>query len=202
MPVHKENDARLFGFKSKRIAVWAVAVAALVFLEVLGCQKKYTAAPLAPPILTPIPTITFTPPALPNPNCAEVPIVDLTGYVNRAPYYGNILSSTDRFSDTTAGSAGIGSPDDLFVFTVFQTAYYNISLCGSADMWDSVMYLRTQCDDQATDVAYNDDACGVLSQLEVTLTPGVYYLIVDGLSKPDPTGAYQLTITSGPTPVP
>jgi len=177
-------------------AAGALLMGMVVFLAFLGCQKPYTTPALA------VPTPTFTPVTGPTANCAEVPKHDLTGYVNRpVTYIGDTSLSTDRFSDTTFGSAGVGAPDDLFIITVFSTAYYTFSMCGPTPTWDSYMALRTHCDDQATDVSTNDDACGTFSMIQTTLTPGVYYLIVDGLGSSD-MGAYQLKVTAGPTPVP
>ncbi len=187
-----KTTRRLF----RRVAASLLFTASFLCLASLGCEQKYIQAPLAPPVPTFTPTVTFTPPAGPNANCALVPIRDLTGHVNAFPVLGDTTASTDNFSDLN----GVGAPDDLYVFTVFQTAYFNFALCGSAN-WDSFIYLRTQCGDSGTTLASDDDGCGSnLSQIFTILDPGVYYLIVDGLGTS--TGAYQLQVTAGPTPTP
>ncbi len=50
--------------------------------------------------------------------------------------------------------------------------------------YDTVLHVRSTCDDEATEIACNDDGdFGVLSQLSLgRLEPGVYYLFVDGFA--------------------
>jgi hypothetical protein len=180
-----------------RIGASAVFVASFLYLASLGCNQKYSMSPLAAPVPTLTPTVTFTPPAGPNAACALVPIHDLTGDVNHGPVLGDTTTSSNNFNDYGNGS---DAPDDLYVFTVFQTAYYNFAMCGGSN-WDSFLYLRTQCGDPGTTLASDDDGCGSnLSQIYTILDPGVYYLIVDGLGSS--AAPYELRVTAGPTPTP
>ncbi|MEZ4366880.1 MAG: hypothetical protein R2939_11395 [Kofleriaceae bacterium] len=57
---------------------------------------------------------------------------------------------------------------------------------------DTVLYLRSVCQDTATEIACNDDAGGVTSELIAAVDPGVYYLVVDG--GPGVFGNFSLSV--------
>jgi hypothetical protein len=150
-------------------------------------------------------TLTLTP--VPTNHCASAPIQDLTGRINGAPVAGDTSASADDFSDAGLGAGG---PDDLYQFSLVHPASVTISLCGSS--FDTLMYLRSVCEDGRTTIAFNDDSndCGlgsVQSRIVAMLDAGLYYLVVDGYGSGD-AGAYQVDVTASgdplwtPTPTP
>jgi hypothetical protein len=100
--------------------------------------------------------------------------------------------TTAGYTDDYAGTclADAGAPDVVYRFTSWgdDTAIL-VSLCGSA--YDTGLYLL---DAAFNEIACNDDACGLQSELIVVLPAGGqdYYLVVDGYSSA--AGDYDLTI--------
>ena len=88
------------------------------------------------------------------------------------------------------GNAG---PDNFFF--IENTVPGNIttfSLCGGAT-WDTYLRLFDMCptDPGAVELAYNDDFCGLQSELTYTLDVATYWLVVEGFGSN--SGVYTLT---------
>jgi hypothetical protein len=120
-------------------------------------------------------------------NCSNAFVVTDLG----ATYVGNTCDFCDD---------GFDHPSkDVVYYVEFTEDYYgSISLCGST--FDT--YLELYADDCATMVAYNDDYCGVQSQLDFCDTPlpaGNYFIVVEGWGSY--CGDYILTFPSCPTEV-
>jgi hypothetical protein len=101
---------------------------------------------------------------------------------------GTTVGRANNFVACLANTA----PDVIYSFTPTTTAAYAISLCGSG--YDTALELRTggACPG-TTNVACNDDACGIQSHLVATLTAGTtYFIIVDGFASE--SGAYILSV--------
>ena len=102
--------------------------------------------------------------------------------------------------DTTGATdwCGNASGDAHFSFTANEAGDYTISLCNGATVFDTYLRLYDDacCGNQ---IAYNDDSCGVVSELTTALTAGTYYVHVEGYSSNE--GYFDLDITcSGGTP--
>ena len=66
-----------------------------------------------------------------------------------------------------------------------------------ANQYDTLIHLRTACDDPATELACNDDFNGLASQISMPrLDPGTYFLMLDGFAAR--AGAATLRVTVNP----
>ena len=84
------------------------------------------------------------------------------------------------------------SEDRVYAVTVTDACSYTFSLCGSS--YDTKMYLTSAlCG--GTTLASNDDYCSTQSQFTVALSPGTYYLDIEGYA--GACGNYTLNVTSG-----
>ena len=98
------------------------------------------------------------------------------------------------------GSCGGAGPEDAYVASFDEAGTVCISTAGSD--FDTLLYVRTGCDDPDSEVACNDDrAPGQLqAQLEIDAQAGTdYYIFVDGFG-PGSVGDYSLAIAAGPCP--
>jgi hypothetical protein len=90
---------------------------------------------------------------------------------------------------------GNAAPDNFFF--IDNTVPGNIvtfSLCGGAT-WDTYLRLYDNCptDPGAVQLAFNDDFCGLQSEITYTLDVATYWLVVEGFSSG--SGAYTLTVS-------
>ncbi|MBI5487350.1 MAG: hypothetical protein HY905_08460 [Deltaproteobacteria bacterium] len=118
-----------------------------------------------------------------------------------APGSTTVSGDTCTLSPDAAGTCGGGRSDGVYWFTVGTTRTVSFSTCSAATTFDSMLYLRSDCDDGSSELACNEDdaTCAVGtggSRLTSSLEPGIYYLFVDG-SAPTGTGcgAFQLAVT-------
>jgi hypothetical protein len=109
-------------------------------------------------------------------NCEDAVMINSVPFVT--------MGTTTDNSDTYGSS----SPDEWFMFNMTQSGEVTISLCGSS--YDT--YLRLLTDDCATEIAYNDDYCGLQSQLDLALDPGAYRICVEGWSSS--SGTFVLSV--------
>jgi hypothetical protein len=108
------------------------------------------------------------------------------------------VTANGTFSGTTSG-AGLTSascngtgPENVYYFTVCPSTTRSVtaSTC-TGTSWDSVLYIRNAA---ATELACNDDFCGLQSSVTASTTgPGVFGVFVDGYF--GASGAYALTIS-------
>lgn len=103
-------------------------------------------------------------------------------------YTGDTTTANDNYNYNGIGSGG---KDVVFQFTLNQTSDVLIHTYWSS--FDTVIYLSQNCG--SGDRGYNDDAGGsTRSILRVTaLSPGTYYLILDGFSSTD-YGSFSLLV--------
>ena len=99
--------------------------------------------------------------------------------------------------DTGSCGETAGSPETAFRFRALQGGPICASTAGSA--YDTVLYVRTACDDPASEVACNDDVPAVgdrTSAVTVQAAAGVdYFVFVDGYNFA--AGDFVLTISAG-----
>ncbi|MEZ4399059.1 MAG: hypothetical protein R3B06_03525 [Kofleriaceae bacterium] len=94
-------------------------------------------------------------------------------------------------SSTTCNGRGA---ETAYVFTVDHPVTLDASTVDASTTLDTVLYVRTACQDPATELACDDDVAtgDVRSHLTVDLMPGTYFLVVDGRNVGS-AGAYTLT---------
>jgi hypothetical protein len=115
------------------------------------------------------------------------------------------------YSGTTVGAsndgtancgASEGSPDVWYTYTPAENKLLVVETCGLAN-WDTVLSIHTGCRGApgATVLACNDDACGLQTIVQTSVTAGISYLIrVSGYS--GATGAYSIRVTLQDPPPP
>ena len=123
--------------------------------------------------------------------CADARIIDA---LSLQVVEGNTLVTGDVYAPTAAcavGSSG-GGRDVAYRLTLPAAARVTASVAGS---FDTVLYMRSNCDDARSEVACNDDvARGVVSsEVDVAVPAGTYFLVVDGYSA-DAAGVYELRV--------
>ena len=107
-------------------------------------------------------------------------------------YYGYSYEQTaySRYGGSCGGSA---APESIYSFQVDVADTVCVSTVGSS--YDTLLYVREGCD--GLEVACNDDAYGLQSEVELYAVPGVnYHVFVDGYSTA--SGDYQLNVEYGP----
>lgn len=113
------------------------------------------------------------------------------------PYTDN-GSTVGYANDYTASCAsGAGSPDVIYEYTPATTGSYTVSLCGSG--YDTALHIRTggSCPGDS-EIACNDDWCGLQSQITLDLIAGTaYWIIVDGYGTSS-SGEYVLNVFFNP----
>jgi hypothetical protein len=150
------------------------------------------------PTFTPSPTPTFTP----TPNCTTVP--DISAAINSLSNGGITDISGDDATDTPGLYLdGLGSTGNIFSFHVSSAVTLSFSLCPTENPPESdrdmILAIRSGYCGTRTDIAFNDDACDLLPEIQgFQAAPGVDYYVVpmdygQGVS-------YDLRILSGPVP--
>jgi hypothetical protein len=88
--------------------------------------------------------------------------------------------TTALVDDTTHPGLPAGGIDVVYRLSLTSQTSVHVNMIGST--FDTVLFIRTVCDDPSSAIAFNDDAAPDIwhSELEVTLTAGDYYVIVDG----------------------
>jgi hypothetical protein len=93
-------------------------------------------------------------------------------------------TTTDANPDYEGSCAGTG-PERVYAFTLAETARAEFLMTG----YDTVLYLRTACEDPGSELACNDDSQQTSAGLASVLAPGSYYLFADSYAE---GGSYQL----------
>ncbi|MBL7034063.1 MAG: T9SS type A sorting domain-containing protein [Candidatus Delongbacteria bacterium] len=123
-------------------------------------------------------TIDFTTPPPPPPGDACV-----------VPFVFPALPATEYGTTTdNSNTYGNSSADEWWELTIPADGTYLISLCGSS--YDTYLRLLADC---STEIASNDDECGLQSELSLDLATGSYIVCVEGYSSS--TGDYILDIS-------
>ncbi len=96
------------------------------------------------------------------------------------------------------GSCGGRGPEDAYVASFDNAGTVCITTAGSD--YDTLLYVRTGCDDPDSEVACNDDRVGLQAQVEIEADANTdYYIFVDGFGA-NSFGDYSLTIVEGECP--
>ena len=152
--------------------------------------------------------LTVTPP----PPCADPTVI---------PPAGGVFTGTTAGASTLAGSCASESgmaPEQVFQWTPSISGTAIIETCGEGTEYDTVLYIRTDCQNGA-DLDCDDDTCANstgltrASSIALVVTAGqTYYIIVDGyhdgaqgnlsLSVTPPSSPATVTPTVTPTATP
>jgi hypothetical protein len=102
----------------------------------------------------------------------------------------DVLTGSTVGADNVFGNA---AGDAVFVFTLAGETDVTLSLCNSD--FDTLIRVLDgdPCTTTPAELAYNDDFCGLQSELTVFLTAGTYYTLVEGYSSSE--GNYELAMT-------
>lgn len=108
---------------------------------------------------------------------------------------------------TACPDAAAGNAEDAVAYFVVPTAR-TVTMSGcSGTLYDQTLYLRSTCVDPglANQLACSDDNCGTLSGMcdstvasafSVALSPGIYYLVMDGYGGPScACGNFSIAMT-------
>ncbi len=116
--------------------------------------------------------------------CADAFVIEPVGQVIE----GDLSAG---FGNDAEGSCGGAGPDAIYTFTLTEPTLMTALMEG----FDTVLHVRSACEDGETEFDCNDDARGVDengSLLDVELGAGTWFLFADGFN--DDVGTYQLTL--------
>ncbi len=120
--------------------------------------------------------------------CASATVISSLPYCDT----GTTVGYADNYTPGTCIYSA-GAPDVVYVVTPGTTVTVNVSLCGSS--YDTGLGVFEGCPDTGTNLACNDDWCGLQSCVTATLLGGhTYYILVDGFASY--AGNYLLNITT------
>ncbi len=154
-----------------------------------------------PPTPTPTPTPTRTPTLTPTPTVTATP--ELCNDITIIPAAGGTFTGATSGASLMAGSCGSGtsfSPEAVYEWTPAQTGLAEITTCGGTTNFDTVLYVQSTCG--GSQIACNDDSCGLASRIVLSVTAGqTYTIVVDGYN--GGSGNYTLSVTepSDATPI-
>lgn len=138
--------------------------------------------------------VTCTNASLPGETCINPFVVGALPYT----FSGDTSDAANDFGaafNTCPGlvsGGGNNSNDEVFSFTPTANATYRISLATS---WQSVLYVRTACTNNAACLAGDARAFSSSADVDVTLLANVtYFIIVDGFGVQNVDGAYTLSV--------
>ena len=145
----------------------------------------------------------------PTPNC--IPDFDITfeqaaaGPANDLCADAEAIGEVTNYPFTTVGAGYDGggscmtSPNVWYVYTPSMTGTATISLCGSSYDTKLAVYDGYSCAPLPTQLACNDDACGLQSEIVLPVIGGQQYLIeVGGYSSNFGTGVITTSVATPP----
>jgi|GEM_PF-2139454 len=106
-----------------------------------------------------------------------------------APYTSEVMTTCGMGDDCSPDSQYNDTEDIVFKVTIPCDGLWNFNTC-LLEGFDTWMALGTDC--CLEDLAYNDDACGVQSEIVILLDAGTYYVDIEGYST---CGDFILEIT-------
>ena len=106
-----------------------------------------------------------------------------------------VTGDTRQGAQNLRGSCSAGlAQEQVYRIQVDQVSKFSASVLTT---FDGALYLQQECGGRQSEVACNDDAPGSSrSEIEATLQPGTYYLVVDGYA--EEAGEYELTAVATP----
>jgi hypothetical protein len=105
-------------------------------------------------------------------------------------------AEANTYNDLSSPTCGGGGQESVYVIDVPRRSLLVITTDFPDTTLDTVVYVRSACRDVATELGCNDDAGGKLAAtLEVTVEPGMYYVIVDAHHGAS-SGDFRVRVTS------
>ncbi len=118
--------------------------------------------------------------------CADPFLIDRAGQFSG--------SNVGRADDLDGSCQGLTGAEAVYAVQFNQDATVCLDTAGSG--YDTVLYVRTTCDDANSDVVCNDDAIGLQSEVELDAVAGqLYFVVVDAFSTRE--GDYLLNLRFG-----
>ncbi len=113
-----------------------------------------------------------------------------SGSVTGTTANSNAAYNYEVTNDCTDGCENTAK-ENIYSFTVETTAYFSFSMAGE-NSYDTLVYLRSDCKTQSSQLFCNDDSNGSGSAGVISgkVSPGTYYLFADGCTA---SGSYTLT---------
>ena len=113
---------------------------------------------------------------------------------------GETTRGTTSGGDRLHATCGNRAQSPERVYSLRLNERHHVSIAVQSD-YDSVVYVRTACERESSEIACNDDDTSQrTSRIEADLDPGQYFVVVDGFYQNN-TGAFSLTATlSDPRP--
>jgi hypothetical protein len=114
-------------------------------------------------------------------DCFEAPLCEWTDDIVVLPANGGLVEGINTAGRGTVGRAQCGGGGDQVVVAITINAAANVTFETVNNQNDTLIHLRSVCDDAATEIACNDDGgAGGASRISQLLQPGTYFLYVDG----------------------
>gem|GEM_PF-1663180 len=136
--------------------------------------------------------IYMTDPSFEGDRCGDPQYFDVSSATtlsdNTCPWYW-----FDANPDTVGCSGTTDGKDRVYYFIVDTPTTLTFDTC-TGTSWDTILYVRSVCNQSGGGVVCNDDSCSLQSSITYTFQPGIYYLWVDGYSS-SACGGYTVTIT-------
>ncbi|MEE9555233.1 MAG: GEVED domain-containing protein [candidate division Zixibacteria bacterium] len=76
--------------------------------------------------------------------------------------------------------SGTDNSEVIYELEITSAVDLTVSLCGSDYDTKLAIFLNECCTGAETEFAYNDDSCGLQSEISTNFAPGLYYIVVDG----------------------
>ena len=119
-----------------------------------------------------------------------------TDEIIEVPANGGVFPYNSTGRPTTGrGRCGGGGPQAVAALSLNRVSAVTFTI--EANQYDTLIHLRSTCDDPNTELACNDDFNGLASQIAMPrLEPGTYFLMLDGFAAR--FGAATLRVTVNP----
>ena len=106
---------------------------------------------------------------------------------------GNTSTFTDDYTTSSTGY-GANGPEVVYAFTPSSSALFSVKLVADNTDFDSVLYIRTTCDNHSSCIGESDSGVDGGEEVQfVSIEGDTYYIFVDGYGTED-MGNYQLVI--------
>ena len=109
---------------------------------------------------------------------------------------GRVAIDTTGLPDNYNGSCDRGGPEQVVSISIRARAQVTFETVNN--MFDTLIWLRSECDVEAAEIDCNDDGGnGLASRISAQLEPGTYFLFVDGFGDAN-AGTTDLVVTVQP----
>lgn len=122
-------------------------------------------------------------------------VIDATSALAGGTVTGSTLGAPNL---TGSHCGGESSPEVVYAIRPTQPGPIEVSAAHPGSDYDTMLSVRTDCDDPADELACNDDSAGLLSRITFDAEACVtYYVVIEGYAAS--SGAYELSFTQEAT---